>query len=55
MDFATHLLKTLAQGRQGRIELIYHTPVAVRDFSGRKALAAYCEEKVRGGHKLLQK
>ncbi len=54
MDFATHLLKTLSQGRQGHIELTYHKPVAVRDFASRKALAAYCEETVRGGHQLLQ-
>lgn len=50
MDFATHLLKTLSQSPQGRVELVYHDPVAVRDFADRKALAAYCEKVIRNGH-----
>lgn len=54
MEFAEHLLKTLSQSPQGRVELIYHTPVAVRDFTDRKALAAYCEDVVRGSHSLTQ-
>lgn len=49
MDFAPHLLQTLAARRQGRIELIYHTPVKVTDFASRKALSLYCEKKVREG------
>ena len=49
MDFAPHLLQTLAARRQGRIELVYHTPVKVTDFANRKALSLYCEEKVREG------
>ena len=52
MEFAEHLLQTLSQSPQGRVELIYHTPVAVRDFASRKALAAYCEDVVRGAHRL---
>ncbi len=54
MEFGEHLLKTLSQSPQGRVELIYHTPVAVRDFTDRKALAAYCEDVVRGAHSLTQ-
>jgi len=50
MDFGGHLLKVLATAPQGRVELIYHPPVAVGDFADRKALAAYCEETVRSGH-----
>lgn len=50
MEFAEHLLKTLAAARQGAVELIYHAPVAVAEFSDRKALAAYCETVVRQGH-----
>ena len=53
MEFGTHLLKTLSQWPQGRVELIYHAPVAVRDFASRKALAAHCEATVRGAHALL--
>lgn len=53
MDFGPHLLVTLAARTQGQVELVYHTPVAVRDFANRKELAAYCETVVRGGHRLL--
>lgn len=55
MDFAPHLLKTLAAPRQGRVELIYHSPLKVADFADRKALAAACEAQVRYGHKTLRK
>ncbi len=53
LDFAPHLLTVLAAPRHGRIEMVFHTPVAVSDFAGRKELAAYCEEVVRGAHPLL--
>lgn len=52
MDFGPHLLQVLAAGKQGRVELIYHAPVAVRDFANRKALAAYCEAEIRTGHSI---
>ncbi|WP_278921625.1 lysophospholipid acyltransferase family protein [Pseudophaeobacter profundi] len=55
MDFAPHLLKTLAAPRQGRAELIYHAPLKVADFSDRKALAAACEERVATGHARMRK
>jgi 1-acyl-sn-glycerol-3-phosphate acyltransferase len=47
MEFGPHLLKVLAQGRQGAVELVYHEPVKVSEFDSRKALAAYCEQTVR--------
>lgn len=47
MDFGSHLIRILAQRRQGRVEVLYHTPVAVDDFPNRKALAAHCEAVVR--------
>ncbi len=47
MDFAPHLLKLLAARRQGAVEIVFHDPVRVADFPNRKALAAYCEAKVR--------
>ena len=50
MDFGPHLLKVLSTAYPGSVELIYHPPVRVRDFENRKALAAYCEAKVRAGH-----
>jgi len=50
MDFGTHLLATLAQSPQGRVRVVYHDPVRVADFDGRKALAAHLERVVRAGH-----
>lgn len=50
MDFGTHLLKTLAASPQGMVELIYHDPVPVADYAGRKALAADLYETVRSAH-----
>lgn len=50
MDFGTHLLKTLATSPQGMVELIYHDPVRVADYDGRKALAAELNARVRSAH-----
>lgn len=49
MEFGPSLLKYLAAPRHGSAEVIFHDPVRVQDFPDRKSLAAYCEEKVRGG------
>lgn len=49
MEFGPHLLKVLAAPRQGSVEVIYHPPVRVADFAGRKQLAAHCEKVVRAG------
>lgn len=54
MEFAPHLLKTLAAPRQGWVELIYHSPAKVSDFANRKALAAHCEAAVRQGHEMAR-
>lgn len=48
MDFGWHLLKTLGTVRQGSVTLVYHPAVKVSDFANRKALAAHCEQAVRG-------
>lgn len=50
MDFATHLLATLAQSPQGGVTVIYHDPVKVADFDDRKALAAHLQRVVQHGH-----
>ena len=50
MDFATHLLATLAQSPQGGVTVIYHDPVKVADFDDRKALAAHLQSVVQDGH-----
>ena len=49
MDFAPHLLTTLAAKRQGSVKVIYHAPVARKDFADRKSLAKHLETQVRGG------
>jgi 1-acyl-sn-glycerol-3-phosphate acyltransferase len=49
MAFGPHLLTLLAAPRRGRAEVVFHPPLAVADFAGRKALAAACEAAVRGG------
>lgn len=49
MAFGPHFLKILAIGRRGRVDVVFHPPVAVADFSDRKALAARCETTVRHG------
>jgi 1-acyl-sn-glycerol-3-phosphate acyltransferase len=50
MDFASHLLKTLATGRQGRVEVTFHPEVPVDAFESRKALARHCERVIRAAH-----
>ena len=52
MEFAGHLLKTLATRRQGRVEVIFHPEVPVDAFPDRKALAAHCERVIRASHVL---
>jgi 1-acyl-sn-glycerol-3-phosphate acyltransferase len=49
MDFAPHLLSTLAAKRQGKVSVTYHTPVKVADYEGRKILAKATEDTVRSG------
>ena len=49
MDFAPHLLSTLAAKRQGGVHVIYHPPVAVVDYANRKVLAKAMEDTVRAG------
>ncbi|WP_347310222.1 lysophospholipid acyltransferase family protein [Defluviimonas sp. SAOS-178_SWC] len=48
MSFGAHLIKTLAQWRQGSVEITFHAPVSVDAFASRKDLARYCEDAVRG-------
>lgn len=49
MPLVPHLLLTLAEWRQGRVEVVFHDPVSVEDFASRKALSARCEAQVRAG------
>lgn len=50
MDFGAHMLQMLAARRHGHVEVIYHAPVAIKDYTSRKALAADTEISVRSGH-----
>ena len=47
--FAESLLAVLAMRRHGRVEVIYHPPLAVADHVDRKALALAAEARVRAG------
>ena len=47
MSFGAHLLRVLAAPRQGRVEVVFHAPVRVADFTDRKALARHAETVVR--------
>ena len=49
MEFGSNFLKVMAARPQGGVEVIYHPPLRVADFSDRKALAAECERRVREG------
>lgn len=48
MEFGPHLLKVLAAPRQGRIAVVYHPPLKVEDYPGRKELARDLETAVAG-------
>jgi len=50
MDFASHLLKTLATLQHGRVEVIFHPEVQVGAFENRKVLAQHCERVIRSAH-----
>ena len=47
MGFAGHLLRVLAAGPQGAVRVVFHAPMAVADFPGRKDLARAAEASVR--------
>jgi 1-acyl-sn-glycerol-3-phosphate acyltransferase len=49
MDFAPHLLATLAAKTRGGVHVVYHRPVVVADFADRKVLAKQMEDTVRAG------
>ncbi|MDB9838656.1 1-acyl-sn-glycerol-3-phosphate acyltransferase [bacterium] len=49
MEFGAHLLSTLAVAKQGKVTVVYHTPVKLADFADRKVLAKSLEDQVRSG------
>ena len=50
MDFGPHLLAMLARRQHGQVVVIWHEPLEVGQFSGRKAIALAAETTVRSGH-----
>lgn len=48
-SFGAHMLAMLSAQRHGRVEVIYHPPLAVADYPDRKALARAAEAAVRAG------
>lgn len=49
MDFARHLLATLAAPRHGSVEVRFNEPLPVEAFADRKELALACETVIRAG------
>lgn len=49
MDLGPHLLRVLSAPRHGSVEVTFHQPLRVADYSDRKALAHACEKVVRKG------
>lgn len=49
MEFAGSLVQVLKASPQGRVEVIFHDPIAVKDVKDRKEMAARCETAVRSG------
>ena len=54
MSFAPHLLMLLADPSGGRVEVMFHPPVAVHYFPDRKSLSAHCEKVIRICHNRLK-
>ncbi len=49
MALGPHLLRVLAEPRQGCVDLVFHPPQRVAECAGRKELAQRCEALVRQG------
>lgn len=55
MDFAPHLVFTLAQRAQGQVTITLHPPLRVADYPSRKELSAAAEAAVRSAHRQDQR
>nr|WP_321509417.1 lysophospholipid acyltransferase family protein [uncultured Celeribacter sp.] len=49
MGFGPSLMQVLKVRHQGRVEVVFHTPIAVREVKDRKEMARLCETAVRSG------
>lgn len=50
MELVPNILHVLSTPKQGKIELVFHTPQAVNSFENRKRLAQELEDHVRSAH-----
>lgn len=55
MSFVAHLITTLSVLRQGRVVINFCDPVAVADFTDRKALAAALQKSITEAHQASRK
>jgi len=49
MEMVEHMVHLLSQPRQGAVRVVFHAPVRVRDFAGRKELANALYQTVADG------
>lgn len=55
MALGPHLAQVLAAPKQGRVSLVYHTPLRVDDVPNRKTLARRLEEELRTTHEAARR
>ena len=48
-EFGAHLVQVLSHPRRGRVQVIWHPPLAAAEVANRKEMAALAEAAVRGG------
>lgn len=53
-SFGAHLWQVASGPKGGSCHITFHEAVAVNEIGNRKQLAAYCEEKIRSAHPLLE-
>lgn len=49
MEMLDHMIHVLSQPKQGRVEVVFHAPLKIADFTDRKALANAAYASVAGG------
>ena len=52
MGFASHFFSVVGGPPGGRVDIVFHDPVLVRDFEGRKQLASHCHSLIKCGLRL---
>jgi 1-acyl-sn-glycerol-3-phosphate acyltransferase len=49
MGFFSSVMMVLSHFKQGEVELVFHEPLHVKEFSSRKELAFKSEQSIRNG------